>query len=43
MLDFDHSLLVAIALLGLGVVMVYSASIALPDSPKYARIAITRS
>ncbi|AFQ49357.1 putative lipid II flippase FtsW [Burkholderia cepacia] len=37
MLDFDYSLLwVAIALLGLGVVMVYSASIAMPDSPKYA-------
>jgi hypothetical protein len=44
MLDFDHPLLwVAIALLGLGVVMVYSASIAMPDSPKYARIAITHS
>ncbi|OXH81264.1 hypothetical protein CA830_41225, partial [Burkholderia multivorans] len=38
MLDFDYSLLwVAIALLGLGVVMVYSASIAMPDSPKYAQ------
>jgi cell division protein FtsW len=37
MLDYDHSLLWAvIALLGLGVVMVYSASIAMPDSPKYA-------
>ncbi|MEX3605288.1 MAG: putative lipid II flippase FtsW [Burkholderia sp.] len=37
MLDFDYSLMwVAIALLGLGVVMVYSASIAMPDSPKYA-------
>ncbi|HEV3105629.1 MAG TPA: putative lipid II flippase FtsW [Trinickia sp.] len=37
MLDYDHSLLwVVIALLGLGVVMVYSASIAMPDSPKYA-------
>ena len=37
MLDFDYSLLwVAIALIGLGVVMVYSASIAMPDSPKYA-------
>jgi cell division protein FtsW len=37
MLDYDHALLWAvIALLGLGVVMVYSASIAMPDSPKYA-------
>jgi cell division protein FtsW len=37
MLDYDHTLLWAvIALLGLGVVMVYSASIAMPDSPKYA-------
>ncbi|PXW24459.1 putative lipid II flippase FtsW [Paraburkholderia caballeronis] len=37
MLDYDHSLLwAAIALMGLGVVMVYSASIAMPDSPKYA-------
>ncbi|WP_322016062.1 putative lipid II flippase FtsW [Paraburkholderia sp. J12] len=37
MLDYDHSLLWAvIALLGLGVVMVYSASIAMPDSKKYA-------
>ncbi|GLU30864.1 putative lipid II flippase FtsW [Trinickia caryophylli] len=37
MLDYDESLLWAvIALLGLGVVMVYSASIAMPDSPKYA-------
>jgi cell division protein FtsW len=37
MLDHDHSLLwVVIALLGLGVVMVYSASIAMPDSRKYA-------
>ena len=37
MLDYDHALLwVVIALLTLGVVMVYSASIAMPDSPKYA-------
>jgi cell division protein FtsW len=37
MLDYDYSLLwVTIALLGLGIVMVYSASIAMPDSPKYA-------
>src|SRR5471032_3610047 len=38
MLDYDYSLLwVTIALLGIGVVMVYSASIAMPDSPKYAK------
>ncbi|HEV7832058.1 MAG TPA: putative peptidoglycan glycosyltransferase FtsW, partial [Caballeronia sp.] len=38
MLDYDYSLLwVTIALLGLGIVMVYSASIAMPDSPKYAQ------
>ncbi len=38
MLDYDYSLLwVTIALLGIGVVMVYSASIAMPDSPKYAQ------
>jgi cell division protein FtsW len=37
MRDYDHSLLwVTIALLSLGLVMVYSASIALPDSPKYS-------
>src|SRR3984885_2288634 len=37
MLDYDYSLLwVTIALLGLGIVMVYSASIAMPDSPKYS-------
>jgi cell division protein FtsW len=37
MLDYDYALLwVIVALLGLGVVMVYSASIAMPDSPKYA-------
>ena len=37
MLDYDHSLLwVVVALLGLGIVMVYSASIAMPDSPKYS-------
>jgi cell division protein FtsW len=35
--DYDQALLwVVIALLGLGLVMVYSASIAMPDSPKYA-------
>jgi len=37
MLDYDHSLLwTVLALVGLGIVMVYSASIAMPDSPKYA-------
>lgn len=37
MLDFDYTLLwVVIALLGLGLVMVYSASIAMNDSRKYA-------
>ncbi|MBL0085264.1 MAG: putative lipid II flippase FtsW [Ideonella sp.] len=35
---FDQGLvLVVIALLALGLVMVYSASVALPDSPKFAR------
>jgi cell division protein FtsW len=35
--EYDQALLwVTIALLGLGLVMVYSASIAMPDSPKYA-------
>ncbi|MGA7811516.1 FtsW/RodA/SpoVE family cell cycle protein, partial [Caballeronia sp.] len=37
MLDYDYSLMwVTILLLGLGIVMVYSASIAMPDSKKYA-------
>lgn len=37
MLDYDYALLwVVIALLALGVVMVYSASIAMHDAPKYA-------
>lgn len=37
MCDYDYSLLwVVIALLGFGIVMVYSASIVMPDSPKYA-------
>src|SRR5690606_31784150 len=37
---FDQALLwVAVALLAWGLVMVYSASIALPDSPKFARYA----
>ena len=35
---FDQALVcVVIALLALGVVMVYSASVALPDNPKFAR------
>ena len=39
---FDRPLLcVALALLALGLVMVYSASIALPDSPRFARYAPT--
>ncbi|KWR87653.1 putative lipid II flippase FtsW [Cupriavidus sp. IDO] len=37
MMEYDQPLLwVAIVLLALGMVMVYSASIALPDSPRYA-------
>lgn len=37
MLEYDLALLwVIIALLGFGLVMVYSASIAMPDSPKYS-------
>ena len=46
MLDFDYSLLwVAIALLGLGVVMVYSASIAMPEglSPFASGVSFERS
>jgi cell division protein FtsW len=39
---FDRSLvLVVVALMALGLVMVYSASIALPDSPRFARFAAT--
>ena len=39
---FDRSLvLVTVALLALGLVMVYSASIALPDNPRFARYAPT--
>ncbi len=39
---FDQPLLwVAVALLAFGLVMVYSASIALPDNPKFARYAHT--
>jgi len=40
--DFDHALIwVTVALLAWGLVMVYSASIALPDNPKFARYAHT--
>lgn len=40
--DFDLALIwVIVALLALGLVMVYSASIALPDNPKFARYAHT--
>jgi cell division protein FtsW len=36
--DFDHGLvLVVLALVAFGLVMVYSASVALPDNPKFAR------
>jgi len=42
LLGFDQALVcVVIALLAFGVVMVYSASVALPDSPKFARYAPT--
>jgi len=42
LLGFDQALVcVVIALLACGVVMVYSASVALPDSPKFARYAPT--
>ena len=42
MAGFDRGLLaVAVGLLALGLVMVYSASIALPDSPRFARYAPT--
>jgi cell division protein FtsW len=38
LLGFDQTLLwVVVALLALGMVMVYSASVALPDNPKFAR------
>jgi cell division protein FtsW len=41
-LGFDQALIwVTIALVALGVVMVYSASVALPDSPRFARYAPT--
>ena len=39
---FDQTLLcVVVALLAMGVVMVYSASVAMPDNPKFARYAPT--
>jgi cell division protein FtsW len=42
LLAFDQALVCAvIALLALGVVMVYSATVALPDSPKFARYSPT--
>ena len=42
LLGFDQALVcVTIALLALGIVMVYSATVALPDSPKFARYAPT--
>jgi cell division protein FtsW len=42
LLGFDQALLwVVLALLALGVVMVYSASIALPDNPKFGRFEAT--
>jgi cell division protein FtsW len=41
-LGFDQALIwVTVALVALGVVMVYSASVALPDSPRFARYAPT--
>ncbi|MEY2838166.1 MAG: putative lipid flippase FtsW [Pseudomonadota bacterium] len=41
-MGFDQSLVwVVLGLLALGLVMVYSASIALPDSPKFAKYATT--
>ena len=40
LLGFDQALLwMTVALLALGMVMVYSASVALPDNPKFARYA----
>ncbi|UUX95664.1 putative lipid II flippase FtsW [Aquabacterium sp. J223] len=42
LLGFDQALVaVTVALLALGLVMVYSASIALPDNPRFARYAPT--
>ncbi len=40
--DFDHTLIwVVVALLAWGLVMVYSASVALPDNPRFSRYAHT--
>ena len=40
--DFDQALLwVVVALLAFGVVMVYSASIAMPDNPRFGKISAT--
>jgi cell division protein FtsW len=42
LLGFDQALVcVVVALLALGMVMVYSASVALPDNPKFARYSST--
>ena len=42
LLGFDRTLVcVVVALLALGLVMVYSASVALPDNPKFARYTAT--
>ena len=42
MLGFDQALVwVVVALLALGMVMVYSASVAMPENPKFARYAST--
>jgi cell division protein FtsW len=42
LLGFDQALIwVVVGLLALGVVMVYSATIAMPDNPKFARYAAT--
>ena len=38
LLGFDQTLIwVVVALVGLGLVMVYSATVALPDNPRFAR------
>ena len=42
LLGFDQALVtVVVALMALGVVMVYSASVAMPDNPRFARYAAT--
>ena len=44
LLSFDRTLVwVVVAMLALGLVMVYSASVALPDNPKFARYVQTIS